>query len=57
MAGGTMFMRTSEAAGVGWSLRQGMTGRPSRVQREIRTLRPRFALAFFGGNGVPGREP
>ncbi|MBK7777082.1 MAG: SGNH/GDSL hydrolase family protein [Sandaracinaceae bacterium] len=57
VAGGNVFMRTSEAAGVGWSLRQGMTGRPSRVQREIRTLRPRFALAFFGGNDVQAMNP
>ena len=57
VAGGNVFLRESEAAGVGWSLRQGMTGRPSRVQRELRTLRPRFALAFFGGNDVQAMNP
>ena len=57
VAGGNVFTRESEAAGVGWSLRQGMSGRPSRVQREVRTLRPRFALAFFGGNDVQGMNP
>ena len=57
VASGNVFLRNSAAAGVGWSLRQGMTGRPSRVQQELRALRPRFALAFFGGNDVQGLNP
>ena len=50
------FSRNSEAAAVGWSLRQGLAGRPSRIMREIRALSPRYALVLFGGNDVQGRN-
>ena len=57
-AGGTNpFRRESEAAKVGWSARNGLVGRPSRVLRELRAVSPRFALAFYGGNDVQARDP
>ncbi len=55
--GGNPFTRESLAARVGWSLRQGLTGRPPRVVQEVRATKARFALAFFGGNDVQGRNP
>lgn len=50
------FARTSVAAAVGWSLRQGLAGRPSRILREVREIRPGYALVLFGGNDVQGRD-
>lgn len=55
--GQTSFARTSLAAQVGWSLRQGLTGRPSRILQEARATNARWALAFWGGNDVQGRNP
>lgn len=55
--GQTSFARTSLAAQVGWSLRQGLTGRPSRIIQEARATNARWALAFWGGNDVQGRNP
>lgn len=55
--GQTPFDRQSLAAQVGWSLRQGLTGRPSRVVQEARAINARWALAFWGGNDVQGRDP
>ncbi|MBX3250697.1 MAG: SGNH/GDSL hydrolase family protein [Myxococcales bacterium] len=55
--GGDPFRRESLAAKVGWSLRQGLTGRPPRVVEEARVTDARYALAFFGGNDVQGRDP
>ncbi|MFK7999571.1 MAG: SGNH/GDSL hydrolase family protein [Polyangiales bacterium] len=55
--GQTSFSRTSLAAQVGWSLRQGLTGRPSRIIQEARITNARWALAFWGGNDVQGRNP
>lgn len=51
------FARVSLAARVGWSLRQGLAGRPSHALQEVRAINPRYALAFFGGNDVQGRNP
>ncbi|MEM9862105.1 MAG: SGNH/GDSL hydrolase family protein [Myxococcota bacterium] len=51
------FERESLVAQVGWSLRQGLTGRPTRAIQEINATRARFALAFWGGNDVQGRNP
>ncbi len=56
-AGSNPFARESEAAAVGWSLRQGLGGRPSRAVREARATDARFALVFFGGNDVQARRP
>lgn len=56
-AGSNPFARESEAAQVGWSLRQGLGGRPSRAVREARAIDGRFALVFFGGNDVQARRP
>ncbi len=50
------FRRESTATVVGWSLRQGLTGRPSRIVREVRDISARYALLFFGGNDVQGRN-
>lgn len=55
--GQTPFSRQSLAAQVGWSLRQGLTGRPSRIIQEARATNARWALAFWGGNDVQGRNP
>jgi hypothetical protein len=55
-SGVTSFSRESLATRVGWSIRHGMGGRPPYVQREITALRPRWALAFFGGNDVMGKQ-
>lgn len=51
------FLRESEAARVGWSLRSGLMGRPSRLLQEVRFMDARWALAFWGGNDVQGRDP
>jgi len=51
------FARDSVATAVGWSLRQGLGGRPPRVLREVHAIHPRYALAFFGGNDVQARNP
>ncbi len=56
-AGRDPFRRESLAAQKGWSLRQGLAGRPPRSIREVRAISPRYALAFFGGNDVQGRNP
>ena len=56
-AGSNPFSRESIAARVGWSLRQGLTGRPSRILQEVRETNARYALLFFGGNDVQGRNP
>lgn len=53
---GSPFSRVSLAARVGWSLRQGLAGRPSHALQEVRAIDPRYALAFFGGNDVQGRN-
>lgn len=50
------FNRTSMAAAVGWSIRQGLAGRPSFVAQELRATNARWALAFFGSNDVMGRN-
>ncbi len=50
------FVRESLAAQVGWSLRHGLTGRPPRYLEEIRAINARYALVFFGGNDVQGRD-
>ncbi len=50
------FTRESLGAGVGWSIRNGMLGRPSQVVRELRASNARIALAFFGSNDVEGRN-
>ncbi|HJL04196.1 MAG TPA: SGNH/GDSL hydrolase family protein [Polyangiaceae bacterium LLY-WYZ-15_(1-7)] len=55
--GSNPYRRESVAAGVGWSLRQGLAGRPPRALQEIRETRARWALAFFGGNDVQARDP
>ena len=49
--------RSSQAARVGWSLRNVLAGRPSRILREVRAISPRYALVLFGGNDVEGRNP
>ncbi|MEM1418213.1 MAG: GDSL-type esterase/lipase family protein, partial [Myxococcota bacterium] len=49
--------RSSEAARVGWSLRNVLGGTPTRIQREVRAISPRYALLLFGGNDVEGRNP
>ncbi|MEM9067358.1 MAG: SGNH/GDSL hydrolase family protein [Myxococcota bacterium] len=54
---GNPFRRESLAAQKGWSLRQGLTGRPSRAIQEIRASRARYALTLFGGNDVQARNP
>ena len=46
------FTRQSEAAGIGWSLRQALSGIPPRFAREVRQLNPRYALVLFGANDV-----
>ena len=51
------FDRGSIAARKGWSVRHGLTGRPSRVVQEIRATSARYALVFFGGNDVQARDP
>ncbi len=51
------FRRESLATKVGWSVRHGLTGRPPRVLEEVRAIDARYALAFFGGNDVQGRDP
>lgn len=51
------FRRESLATKVGWSVRHGLTGRPPRVLEEARAIDARYALAFFGGNDVQGRDP
>lgn len=51
------FDRGSIAARKGWSVRHGLTGRPSRVLQEIRATSARYALVFFGGNDVQARDP
>lgn len=56
-SGSDPFRRDSLAAKVGWSLRQGLAGRPPRVVEETRAIDARYALAFFGGNDVQGRDP
>lgn len=56
-AGSNPFGRESTAAQVGWSLRQGLAGRPSRALQEARATDARFALVFFGGNDVQARRP
>ncbi len=55
--GGNSFSRGSIAARKGWSVRHGLTGRPSRVIQEIRETSARYALVFFGGNDVQARNP
>ena len=55
--GGNSFGRGSIAARKGWSVRHGLTGRPSRVIQEVQAISPRYALVFFGGNDVQGRNP
>jgi hypothetical protein len=55
-SGVNSFARESLATRVGWSIRGGLGGRPPYVQREITALRPRWALAFFGGNDVMGKR-
>jgi len=55
--GSNPFARESGAAQVGWSLRQGLAGRPSRALQEARATDARFALVFFGGNDVQARRP
>jgi hypothetical protein len=55
-SGVNSFARESLATRVGWSIRSGMGGRPPYVQRELVALRPRWALAFFGGNDVMGKQ-
>lgn len=56
-AGSNPFARESAAARVGWSLRQGLAGRPSHALQEARATDGRFALVFFGGNDVQARRP
>jgi len=51
------FRRRSLAAHKGWSLRHGLTGRPTRIVRELRATRARYALLLFGGNDVQARNP
>ncbi len=51
------FSRESLSAQVGWSLRQGLAGRPSRAIQEVRAINARWALTFWGGNDVQGRNP
>ncbi len=51
------FRRQSLAAHKGWSLRHGLTGRPSRIIQELRATRARYALVLFGGNDVQARNP
>ncbi|MAQ14070.1 MAG: hypothetical protein CMN30_04645 [Sandaracinus sp.] len=55
--GSNPFSRESLAAQVGWSLRQGLAGRPSKILQEARATDGRFALLFFGGNDVQARRP
>ena len=50
------FTRTSLAAAVGWSIRQGMGGRPPYVVQELRATNARWGLAFFGSNDVMGKN-
>jgi len=56
-AGTSPFTRESLAAHRGWSIRQGLTGRPTRVEQELREISPRYAFALFGGNDVQARRP
>jgi lysophospholipase L1-like esterase len=57
-AGGTTpFDRTSLAATVGWSVQSALRGAPSPVEREIDTVRPRFATVMFGTNDIENDNP
>jgi hypothetical protein len=44
------YRRDSEAAKVGWSSRQVLSGRPAPLLREVRAISPRFALVMLGTN-------
>lgn len=51
------FLRDSEAARVGWSVRSAIRGTPSPLHRELRFMRPRFATVMFGTNDIESRAP
>lgn len=47
---GGSFNRKSDAAGVSWSLRYVLGGRPANFREELAATRARWALVLFGGN-------
>lgn len=55
--GPSPFLRVSEAARVGWSVRSAIIGRPSPLRKELRALHPRFATVMFGTNDIESRSP
>lgn len=50
------FSRDSEAAGVSFNTVVVTMGRPSRLMRELRMTRARWALLFVGANDAEGRD-
>jgi hypothetical protein len=50
------YTRDSKAAKVGWSATSVMKGDPPRLLREIRAIRPRFALVMYGTNDIGWRS-
>ena len=44
------FKRESEAAGVNWTLRYVLGGRPANFRQELGATQARYALVLFGGN-------
>ena len=57
VSGRNSFERESLAAAVGWSLANLMLGRPNNGVKELKAIRPRYVLLFFGGNDVQGKRP
>lgn len=55
-AGTNPFQRVSLAATVGWSAWSALAGTPSPLQREVDTIRPRYALVMFGTNDIQSRD-
>ena len=51
-AGEDSFRRRSAAAKIGWSAWQVLEGNPSPIERELKAVRPRFALLQFGTNDL-----
>ena len=55
-AGRSSFSRRSDAAGVNWSLRYVLGGRPANFRRELRVTQARWALILFGGNDAQNQN-
>ncbi len=49
---GPSFTRVRRAARVGWSAGAAIAGAPSRLEKEINALSPRYALVLFGTNDI-----